>query len=757
MTDLPSRPRLLLRQLHQVMAGQGSAQERLDKLVGVIARNMVAEVCSVYLTRAGNILELFATEGLKAEAVHNTRLRVGEGLVGLIAQQAAPLKLSEASEHPRFAYRPETGEELYHSLLGVPIIRSGRVHGVLVVQNIARRRYADEEVEALQTVSMVLAELLGSGDLVEPSELQDDAAAALGAPVTLDGRVLSAGIAIGTAVLHEPRVQITRLLADDVEAERDRLSAGLDQLKQDFDAMIRAMDPGGGAHREILETYRMFAHDKGWQRRIEDAILSGLSAEAAVERVQQQNRSRLSQSEDPYLRQRIQDLDDISHRLIRILTGRQRTAAYDLLPEAAVLVARTLGPAELMDYDRDRLAGVILEDGAPTAHMSIVARAMGLPVLGNVEGALGHVEAGERVILDAGEGHAYLRPSDEVRETFQQALDTRRRRLAEYTAERDLPAVTRDGVPIDLLMNAGLLIDLPHLEETNAAGIGLFRTEFQFMVGSTLPRHTAQRDLYAKVLDTAGDRPVVFRTLDIGGDKPVPFLPRFEEENPVMGWRAIRIALDRPALLRHQVRALLAAGEGRVVRLMFPMVSDVAEFRAARAIVDKEVRRLEARGRPQPVRVEVGSMLEVPALAWQLPALLRETDFISIGTNDLLQFFYACDRSNGRLADRYDLLCPAVLNFLREIVHACDAVGVPVTVCGEMGGRPLEALALLGVGVRRLSVSAAAIGPIKRMIRSVDLGQVSTFLASLGDTSDHSLRPVLRAYAHDHDVALPTL
>ena len=310
MTDLPSRPRLLLRQLHQVMAGQGSAQARLDRLVGVIARNMVAEVCSVYLTRAGNILELFATEGLKPEAVHNTRLRFGEGLVGLIAQQAKPFNLSEASEHPSFAYRPETGEEMYHSLLGVPIIRDNRVYGVLVVQNIARRRYAEEEVEALQTVSMVLAELIGAGDLVDPLELQDDRAAPLGQPVTLDGRLLSDGIAIGTAILHEPKVQITKLLADDMEEERGRLRDAIERLKQDFDAMAGSIDPAGGAHREIIETYRMFARDKGWQDRIEDTIQSGLSAEAAVERVQQQNRTRLSQSEDPYLRQRVQDLDD---------------------------------------------------------------------------------------------------------------------------------------------------------------------------------------------------------------------------------------------------------------------------------------------------------------------------------------------------------------------------------------------------------------------------------------------------------------
>ncbi|TNE67520.1 MAG: phosphoenolpyruvate--protein phosphotransferase [Alphaproteobacteria bacterium] len=733
------------------MASGGRAQDRLNRVVRVIAQNMVAEVCSIYLTRAGGILELFATEGLKAEAVHQTRFLPGQGLVGLVAERGLPLNLSEAPQHPRFVYRPETGEELYHSFLAVPILRTGRVAGVLVVQNVTPRRYSPEEVEVLQTISMVIAELVGSGELVAPEELTEDSAAT-GEPITLDGLALANGIGAGVAVYRQPQIQVTRTVADDIDAEQIRLEDAIAEMRLQLEQMLEHPDLAhGGEHREVLETYRMFAYDQGWQDKMRDAVLSGLTAEAAVDRVQQENRARMQKIRDPYLRERIADFEDLAIRLIRIIQG-DRENHKTKLTEDAVIIARTIGPAELMDYDRRFLKGIVLEEGSSTAHVTIIARAMGVPVLGRVQGLLSHVRPGEHVIVDTASARAYVRPGDDVIETYRTTLALQEKRLAEYAAERDLPAETRDGHKIDLFMNAGLLVDLPSLDSTGAVGIGLFRTEFQFMVSPALPKVDEQTKIYSAALDAAGDRPVVFRTLDIGGDKPVPFLPRDEEENPAMGWRAIRIALDRPALLRYQLRALLYAAAGRTLHVMFPMIADVSELKRCKKILQKEVDRLKLHDRVPPRDIKVGCMLEVPSLSWQMDLLVKEVDFLSIGTNDLMQFFFACDRSNPRLADRYDLLAPPVLKFLKMIIDACGEANVPVTLCGEMGGRPVEAMALIALGLRRLSISPTSVGPVKRMIRSVELEKLRGFLLSNLSSPEHSIRDSFISFARDHNI-----
>ena len=753
MPDNVSQPRLLLRRLHSVMAGGGSAQEKLDRVVRVIAQNMVAEVCSIYLVRAGGILELFATEGLKEEAVHRTRLHVGEGLVGLVAERGLPLNLSEAPQHPRFVYRPETGEDIYHSFLGVPILRTGKVAGVLVVQNVAARRYRPEEIEALQTISMVMAELVGSGDLVDRDELFEDTSAT-GQPITLDGSSLAAGIGSGVAVFHQPQIKITRTIAESIEDERVRLEDAIAELRVQLEQLVEHPDLAhGGEHREVLETYRMFAYDQGWQDKMHDAVSSGLTAEAAVDRVQQENRARMAKIRDPYLRERVSDFEDLASRLIRIIQG--DTSKYrSQLTEDTVLIARNIGPAELVEYDRQYLKAIALEEGSVTAHVTIIARAMGVPVLGRISGLLTHIEPGEEVIVDTVGEHLFVRPAEDVIATFREAVMLQEQLHAEYAAERDLPAMTLDGHKIDLLMNAGLLVDLPSLNSTGAEGIGLFRTEFQFMVSPALPKVDEQTKIYKTALEAAGDRPVVFRTLDIGGDKQVPFLPREEEENPAMGWRAIRIALDRPALLRFQLRALLYAAAGKNLNVMFPMIAEVAELRRCKAILQKEIDRLGKFGKTPPASVKVGCMLEVPSLSWQLDSLMPEIDFLSIGTNDLMQFFFACDRGNPRLADRYDLLAPSVLAFLHMIVKACRDGGVPVTLCGEMGGKPIEAMALVALGLERLSISPTSIGPVKRMVRSIHMGQLRDFLLENLTSSEHSIRDSLLHFARDHNIKL---
>jgi phosphotransferase system enzyme I (PtsP) len=752
MQAAPTVSRRLLARLRDVMAGSGTAQERLDKVVTLIAADMVAEVCSSYVLRAGEVLELFATEGLKKSAVHKTRLRVGEGLVGDIAAHARPLALADAQAHPNFAYRPETGEEIYHSLMGVPIIRGGRVVGVLVVQNRTMRHYTDEEIETLETVAMVLAELVASGELVKRDELvQVDGNALL--PLRVEGIRLNGGVGIGVAVLHQHRVTIRRLVAEDPEVELARLRSALTSIRTALDELFARPELRDGEHRDVLETYRMFTEDKGWLARIGEAIRTGLTAEAAVQKVHDDTRARMNQITDPYLRERLHDFEDLANRLLQHLSG-DEGATKGELPENAVLIARTLGPMELFDYDPRRLRGLVLEEGSPTMHVAIVARAMDIPVVGRAKEVLDKVEPLDPMIVDGDNAQVFIRPPEDIRETFAQSLVVREQRIAGYAKLRDLPAITRDGIPVGIHMNAGLLLDLQHLHESGADGIGLYRTELPFMARSSLPDVAAQTLLYRKILDQAAGKPVVFRSLDVGGDKVLPYWNPSDEDNPALGWRSIRITLDRPAVLRHQLRALLRAAAGRELRIMFPMIAEVNELVQARRVLDIEVEHELRAGHPPPSKLLVGTMLEVPALAFQLDTLLPRVDFVSIGSNDLQQFLFAVDRGNPRISERYDPLAPAMVSFIRRIAHRCRDAGVSLSVCGEMAGRPLEAMTLIAAGVRTLSLSAPSIGPIKSMVRSLDVAAAEAYLDRLLNLPDRSLRDKLKDFAIDHGVVL---
>ena len=757
MNEVPgsvSGTRRLLRRLRDIMASAGNSQDRLDTIVRIIAAEMVAEVCSVYIMRAGEVLELFATEGLRPEAVHRTRLRVGEGLVGLIAATARPLALEDAQAHPAFAYRPETGEEIYRSLMGVPILRGGRVLGVLVVQNRISRRYAEDEIEILQTIAMIVAELAASGELVNPLEFAQSQAGGM-LPVRLVGVRLNPGLAIGPAVLHQPRLAIRQVVAEDVAAELDRLRRAVAAMRELVDELVLASyGLGAGEHRDVLETYRMFAADRGWIARIADAIRSGLTAEAAVQKVRDETGTRMMQASDSYLRERLVDLDDLANRLQQHLSKRLPNAEWAELPPEFILIARAMGPAELLDYAHRRVIGLVLEEGSPTAHVAIVARALDIPVVGRVGGAVTRIESGDIVILDGDHAQILIRPSLDVQQSTAAAVEARTHRGTLYDSLRTAPAITRDGIGIKLLLNAGLLIDMPQLAATGAEGVGLFRTEIPFMVRDTFPAIEDQTEFYRSVFEQADGRPVVFRTLDIGGDKLLPYLPHAPEDNPAMGWRAIRIGLDRPAMLREQLRALVRAAEGRDLLVKFPMIAEIPELERARALLDMELAYAAGEGRALPASVKIGVMLEVPALLWQLPALCRRIDFLSIGTNDLLQFLFACDRGNPRLADRYDPLSPPMLAMLREVVVQTCASAVPLSMCGEMAGNPIEAMVLIALGFRTLSMAGTAIGPVKMMIRSLDAAAVADYIGEISARPDHSLRPKLEAYARDHAIAL---
>ncbi len=749
MNTAASAARTILTRLHDVMASRSGAQAKLNSVVEAIGEGLNSEVCSVYLLREG-MLELFATRGLAQEAVHVTRMAIGEGLVGTIAEDSEMLNLAEATAHPDFSYRPETGEDKFHSFAGVPIVRRERAVGVLCVQHMDPRRYEEVEIEALQTVAMVLSELIANAGLVD-----DEAAAALSpaqtGPERIQGLSLVKGLASGTAVYHQPRITIEHVVAEDTEAERQRVYLAFDKMRESVDRMQAQAEFGvGGEHEEVLETYKMFAYDEGWRRRINEAIDSGLTAEAAIERVQQHTRMRMRKIDDPLLADRMHDLEDLANRLLRIVSGQLGSAASQGLRGDTILIARNLGPAELLEYDKRRLKGVVLEEGSLTAHVVIVARAMGIPVLGRVKSLRTKLREGDTLLLDGDAGVVTMRPNGPMIEAFDARFAKNRERQAAYATLREVEPFTRDGTRITVLMNAGLRDDMPNLALTGADGIGLFRTEFQFLVSATLPARERQTRLYRDVLDAAGDKPVVFRTVDIGGDKVLPYLRHNDgehEENPAMGWRALRVALEREGLLKVQARSLLEAAAGRTLNVMFPMVSEPWEFDAAKAVFEAQLAYLKGQKKPLPEAVRYGAMLEVPALAEQLDIIAPKLSFLSIGTNDLTQFLFAADRAHPKLAERYDWLSPSILRFLRRVMTGLTGHKVDVTVCGEMGGRRLEALALIGLGIRRLSITPAAVGPIKELVRKVDVNEITSAMSGWLNSPPPDLRVALSEWA----------
>ncbi len=730
-----------------MMAGGGVL---LPEIVALVAAELEAEVCSIYGLRAGEILELRATRGLNPEAIGRTRLRVGEGIIGLAAATGEVLNLADAQNHPSFAYRPELGEEAYASMLAVPVRRGGRTLGVIAVQNRDSRHYSDDEVEVIETIAMLLPDTLNSGK-VRPSGVrqEDDFAGTLAQH--FDAAPLSSGIVFGRIFLHGVQRPPSQMLADDTDAEQARLALALGAMRQDLDRLIASQLPIGDGPRDILAATRQVAADDGWLRRIGEAVQGGLTAEAAVHRVLGELRERMRRIADPYLRERLADFEDLAGRLLTALDmqkGAGSVMEADVV--GVILLARRLGPAQLLEFQARGIAGVVIEEGSAGGHAAILARALGLPALGGARGALEAAMAGDEAVLDADGGSLILRPDPSVREAYGRALAARAVRQAAWEMLREAPSVTRDGTRFELFINAGLPLELDQLDATGAAGIGLFRTEIAMLARGSMANVAEQVEVYRRVLDGAGERPVLFRTLDIGSDKLLPDSPPPEEENPAMGWRSLRVGLDRPALLRRQLRALLMAADGRPLSVMFPMVTTLAEFRQARGLLFAEAARI----RPAPARLDVGTMLEVPALLWQLPDLVREADFISVGSNDLLQFVFAADRGTPSLAERYDFLSPSMLSLLEDVARAAAQTGVSLSLCGEAASRPLDAAVLLALGYTRLSMSASSLLAVKEALTTLDLGALRPFLATLRRTAAgySSLREPIAAWARDHGV-----
>jgi len=733
-----TQSRRLLRRLRDTLAEPGAGQERLDRITHLIADSMRTEVCSIYLFRDPETLELCATEGLRKEAVHKTRMRLGEGLVGRVARTAQPINTRNAPQERGFRYMPETGEEIYSSFLGVPIQRLGERLGVLVVQSKDARQYTDDEVYALEVVAMVLAEMTELGAFIGEGE-------AMGArhkrPVTFRGVCGQEGAAEGRVWLHEPRVVITNPFADDPKAEIARLNKAMEELRLSVEDILATAEGATAEHREVLEAYRMFANSKGWVRRMEADIARGLSAEAAVEKEQSAARARMEQVPDPYLRDRLHDLDDISNRLLRLLTGQGRTTGA-ALPENPILVARNIGPGELLEYGR-ALRGVVLEEGSVGSHAAIVARALAIPLVINAERITTEALNGDPILVDGDQGIVHLRPEESIASAFRDKVAMAAKAQERYASIRDLPAQALCGTVVSLHMNAGLMADLPSLPSSGAEGVGLFRTELQFLIRNQVPKRGELAALYARVMDAAGGKRVVFRTLDIGSDKVLPYMKRPDEPNPALGWRAIRVGLDKPGVMRMQLQALIRAAAGRPLSIMFPFVAEVDEFFAARQQVLDEIERERRLGHALPERLEIGAMLETPSLAFAPDRFFEAADFVSVGGNDLKQFFFAADRENELVRRRYDTLSTSYLSFLDRIVGRCAAAGTPLSFCGEDAGRPIEAVALAAMGFRMLSMRPASIGPVKHVLRRVNLEEARAVIERAREAGDTSARPRL--------------
>ncbi|MBO5997581.1 MAG: phosphoenolpyruvate--protein phosphotransferase [Alphaproteobacteria bacterium] len=750
--DKTASSRQLLKQLREIMSSDIGVQEKLNRIVYSVAKGMHTDVCSFYLLQPGDILELFATYGLRQSAVHETSLRLGEGLIGEIAVQKKALSFEDAWHHPSFVFKPETGEKMFQTLMGVPVLQGSNLLGVVAVQTEDAYVYSEEEVETIETVAMLIAQILGSVDF----EKQQNTLVKVHKDIRsrVEGVRLMSGMAVGKAFIHSRTGRIKNLISSGNEAlELDKLMHGLaDMDKALSDTLADAEISDEDA--EIFETYRMFTKDKGWIQKMTDYIHAGFTAEGAVQKVADDMTERMSMITDPYLKERIHDFQDLADRLLQHLAGKDIKAKNKNLSDNTILVAHSMGPAELLDYNREKIKGIILEEGSPTMHVVIVAKAMNIPVIGGIKDVVNTVVNGDTIALDGDNGYIYVNPVEDILNDFKKKIDSRERIRRKYEKLKDVPCQTKDGITVSLNINAGLALDMLSLGDGFADGIGLYRTELPFMSTAQLPDTQKQTEIYSRVITNAAGKPVVFRTLDIGSDKVLPYVQHKPEENPAMGWRSIRITLDRRTLLSQQLRAFIRAVNGGELFVMFPMITDIQEFIQAKKTLDIELAREKEKGHILPSKIHVGTMLEVPSLIFQLDELLPLVDFLSIGTNDLSQFLFATDRSDPTIWERYDVLSAPMIKTLKKIVDSCKEHKVPCSVCGEMAGKPLEAMVLVALGFKKLSMNPASLGAIKAMILSMDTRQVVDYLQTILPLPAHSLREKLRLFALDHDIVI---
>lgn len=742
----------VLEDIGAILSSSHDLQEALESIVSVVAERMSTEVCSLYIfdPRARD-LTLWATEGLNPSSVGKVRMALDEGLTGLVLERLEPVMVVDALAHPRYKYFPETNEERYHSFLGVPVIERKKPLGVIVVQTLRRRRFGGDELRLMKAiaaqVASIVVQLRLSESLEDKEKERDDYRErmmdairrlrayqqqqdATESPALeesrkahrLGGVPAAPGFGIGAAHVLRPLItfdQVGELRCEDPAAEWQRFLAAqrrsieqIEELKAKMSDRMPDVAPG------LFDTHRMMIEDKSFLEKIHTFIDDKFAAETALQFTVDEYVGAFARMTDRYLRERSADVRDIGHRLLKNLLGVEQ--ADQALPEDGVLVAEELTLSDLASLSPERLRGITLATGGATSHATILAKSFEIPTVVGIDSLVESVHEGDPLIVDGNSGVVYVRPSKDVLAEYERLDREYRDFNRELETLKDLPAETSDGKRVKLEANIGLTGDLVFAARHGAEGVGLYRTEFPFLTYRSFPDEEEQVALYRRVIESLGSKRVTIRTLDLGADKYPAYMRSPKEENPFLGFRSIRISLENRDVFKVQLRAILRASALGSVRLLLPMISSLEEVVRAKELVTEARRELRAARHAFDEKLPVGIMVEVPAAVMQAEELVEEVDFLSLGTNDLIQYLLAVDRNNRRVASLYEPLHPAVLRAVAATAKAAKRAGKPLSVCGEMAADPVCALVLIGLGIDQLSMGSFYIPSIKRLIRSVE-------------------------------------
>jgi len=705
-----------LRRIVQEVNRAGSLHDALEIIVTRIKNALVVDVCSVYLNEEGSgELVLLATDGLLPAAVGRVRIPTTEGLVGWVAERAEPINIAGASNHPRYRYFPETGEEQYDIFLGVPIIHHRQLLGVLTLQQFESS--FSEEVESF--LITIASQLAGAIALAEVSGGARKGRGERFSRRVVVGRAGAPGIAVGRAVVIDTECKLSNIIdqpAENIKEEVARFRSALKQVKKELKTMSGNMEGQiPEDDRALFDAYRMLLDGRSFNQEVVAQIRAGSWAPGALRKVVEHHVDVFRQMEDPYLRERANDIGDLGRRLLAALLPCE--PSHETLPKNIILIAEEVSAAMLAEMPVRRLRGIISLRGSGNSHTAILARALNIPAVLGANDLPISMLSGKELVVDGDAGEVHLRPSVKLKREIRARRRVEEEINSELESLRNLPVVTSDGVDIELFVNSGLTSDIKR--NPDAAGVGLYRTEFPFMIRDRFPGEDEQYHIYRKVLETYAPLPVTMRTLDIGGDKALPYFP-IEEDNPFLGWRGIRFTLDHPEIFLVQIRAMLRANAGLGnLRIMLPMISDINELKASKILIDQAYG--EIYGEYESIkRAEIGVMIEVPSAVYQVDLIAQQCDFLSVGSNDLTQYLLAVDRNNPRVAEIYDSFHPAVLLALKQIVVAGKKHKKSVSICGEMAGDPISAMILLGLGYRQLSMNASSLLRVKQSILEIN-------------------------------------